>query len=372
MRHTFLTNEHLKPNTMKITPEKDAVDNLVALLSQALRCHSPSGAEAEADTFLRDQLSALGCEPKQDAAGNLFVELHGESSDRRIIVAAHKDELGMLVRAVDDQGVIFPERLNGGTAWVYGEGPVEILGRNKTVIGILGFGSRHVTPPSPFHRLQTDKVVDWSDARIETKLTSKALAEAGVGIGSRIVVARSRKGPILLPDDFVAAYALDNRAAMAALLLLIGKLRRPRYDTWLAFPANEEIGAVGAAYFASQIRPTDVIALEILPLSDQCAAPDLHMPYLLARDRYCIYDEALNNQIRDAAESVGDSVGMSTLPAFGSDASISKKYGHAPQAACLCLPTLNSHGFEITSVRSMLGMVYVLAAFLDTSFQRQG
>jgi putative aminopeptidase FrvX len=341
------------------------------LVGQAVLCHSPSGAEAEIDAFLFEQVAKFGASLERDAAGNLALRIAGEDNSRRILITAHKDELGMLVKAVDG-GAIYPERLNGATAWVYGEGPVEILGRNRTVLGILGFGSRHVSESSSFYPSQKTKVVDWSDARVETKLTATALADAGIDIGSRIVVARSRKALVRLPDDFVAGYALDNRISLAALLLLFRRLSLPRFETWLAFPSNEEIGGVGAAYLASQIRPTDTIALGILPLSDQCFVKDLHAPYLLSRDRDCVYDQRLNDEIRDAAMKARIHIGLSTLAEYGSGASVSKRYGHSPRAACLCLPTSNSRGFEVSSVRGVVCVVEALTAFLESARKKNG
>ena len=124
-----------------------------------------------------------------------------------------------------------------------------------------------------------------------------------------------------------------KRSVFLVVFSLIVALSLPRFETWLAFPSNEEIGAVGAAYLASQIRPTDTIALGILPLSDQCFVKDVHAPYLLSRDRYCVYDQRLNDEIRDAAMKAGIHIGVSTLAEYGSGASISKRYGRSPREA---------------------------------------
>jgi len=352
--------------SMGFQASAEIVEKVYSILEQVMRCHSPSGAEGEIDQFLRNEVLTFDAKLEGDPAGNLYVALPGKSRERRILFAAHKDELGMMVRTFDKDGIVYSERLNGAEPWVYGEGIVDILGRRQIVSGVLGFGSRHVTAPSPLYRLQTDKVVSWSDARIETKLTVDALTAAGVGVGSRIVVGRSRKSPVRFPDQFVAGYALDNKAAVAALLLLLSTWKgETQYDSWLAFPANEELGGVGAAYLARQIDPTDLIALEILPLSDQCVIENPHVPYLLSKDGHCVYDEELNFEIQDAARRAEIEVDIRTLLRFGSDASIPKKYGQAPRAACLCVPTLNSHGFEMTSLNAIVALGEVVRSFLE-------
>lgn len=348
-----------------MSSKPDELNRLHQLIQSLVNCHSPSGAELEMDNFLLQELEARRMVPVADDAGNLTVAVSGASNARRIVITAHKDELGMLVGKITEDGRIFPVRLNGAYPWVYGEGPVEILGDRTIVLGILSFGSRHVSEPSPTFALQNQRALLWRDTWIETKLDARELAKRGVRIGSRIVIARARKRVVSLPQNYIASYALDNRAAMAALLTLIPSIERARFDTWFSFTAKEELGAVGALYLFTQLRPTDVIALEICPTSDECEIDNPHIPYLIARDGHGIYDDGLTREIAERAQDFGIDLSSRVLSRFGSDASISMKFGHVPRAACLAIPTTNSHGFEIASLMAIRCVALVLNALIQ-------
>lgn len=348
-----------------MAPDKDDLGQFVALVQAPVECHAPSGVEAEIDEFLYRRLHADGFKAVTDDAANVFVAIPGVSSARRVVVTAHKDELGMLVGGIADGGVIFPGDLNAAFPWVYGEGPVDILGDQSVVQGVLSFGSRHVSEGSVNFALQTQRAILWRDTWIETKLSPHELAECGVRIGSRMVVARSRKWVLTLPQHYIASYALDNRLALAVLLGVLPKMTRPRFDTWFAFTSKEELGAVGAMYLFRDLRPTDVIALEICPISDQCRIDKPHAPYVIARDGHCAYDDGLTREIVRRAGTRGVFVGYALLARFGSDGSIPMKYGHVPRAACLSIPTANSHGFEIASINAACGVARALKAFLE-------
>jgi len=348
-----------------MSSKPDEFDWLHQLIQNLVNCHSPTGAELEMDNFLLRELAARGIAPVVDDAGNLSVAVPGASNVRRIVITAHKDELGMLVGKIAEDGRIFPARLNGAYPWVYGEGPVEILGDQTVVLGILSFGSRHVSEPSPMFALQNQRALLWRDTWVETKLDARELAKRGVRIGSRIVIARARKRVVSLPQNYIASYALDNRAAMAALLTLVSSIERARFDTWFTFTAKEELGAVGALYLFTHLRPTDVIALEICPTSDECEIDNPHIPYLIARDGHGIYDDGLAREIAERAQEFGIALSSRVLSRFGSDASISMKYGHVPRAACVAIPTMNSHGFEIASLVAIRCVAQVLKAFIQ-------
>src|SRR5438128_49013 len=72
----------------------------------------------------------------------------GQGLAAAIQVHAHKDEISMIVKRIDEDGVLRLDPLGGAHAWKYGEGPVEILGDRQTVPGILGVGSAHTTAES--------------------------------------------------------------------------------------------------------------------------------------------------------------------------------------------------------------------------------
>src|SRR3954452_21302408 len=198
-------------------------DRLFETLSALLELHSPSGVEHEVDAHLMEALAPYGG-PEVDAAGNIILSLAGPEGGEasKVALLAHKDEIGGLVKRVEEGGRLIAQTLGDAHPWIWGEGPVEVLGRHDTVLGVLSFGARHVSDESPQRKQLDDTPVKWKDAWIETKLSAESLAAAGVTAGSRVVAARSRKQAVRLGEEgeYVASYALDDKVAVAMLLEL--------------------------------------------------------------------------------------------------------------------------------------------------------
>ncbi|BFM38663.1 M42 family peptidase [Synechocystis sp. LKSZ1] len=344
----------------------NAYDSLFEIIQALVLCHSPSGQEQEIDQELSRRFQALGLDYWQDPAGNLIVKIPGQDSQRNIAITAHKDEIGMIVKAIEPSGRLQIRRLGGSFPWVYGEGVVDILGDEQTLSGILSFGSRHVSHESPQKAQQEESPLRWEDAWVETLCTPEELAQAGVRPGSRVVIGKHRKQPLRL-KDYVASYTLDNKASLAILLGLAQSLRNPWANVYLVASAKEEIGALGALYFTQKQSLEALIALEICPLSTEYPlqlGPD---PVLLSQDGYGLYDEGLNQELRQAAQAIDILLQLAVISGFGSDASIAMKFGHVARAACLSFPTQNTHGYEIASLAAITNCTELLRQYLSVS-----
>jgi putative aminopeptidase FrvX len=326
--------------------------------------HSPSGVEEEIDRLLLDRLQALGVKNWQDRAGNIIAKIDGRDPEKAIAITAHKDEIGAIVKSIDEEGCLQVRKLGGSFPWVYGEGIVDILGEKETISGILCFGSRHVSHESPQKAQQENKPLLWEDAWVETKRTPAELADFGVRPGTRVVVGKHRKKPIRI-KDYIASYTLDNKASIAILLALAEVLKQPKYDVYLVASAKEEVGAIGALYFTQNQSLDSLIALEICPLSSEYPIEEGQSPVLLSQDGYGIYDDNLNRELERSAEIAGIELQLAAISGFGSDASIAMKFGHVARAACLSFPTQNTHGYEIAHLGAIANCIYLLKAYCN-------
>ncbi|MBD1920496.1 M42 family peptidase [Microcoleus sp. FACHB-831] len=339
-------------------------DDLFKTIEELVLHHSPSGVESEIDQLLMSRFAAMGVEAWMDGAGNAIAKIPGRNKDRAIAITAHKDEIGAIVKSISDFGQLQVRKLGGAFPWVYGEGVVDLLGDNKTINGILSFGSRHVSHESPQKSQQGDKALEWENAWVETKCTLAELEEAGIRPGTRMVVGKHRKHPIRL-KDYIASYTLDNKASVAILLALAETVKNPAADTYLVASAKEEVGAIGAVYFTQRQRLDALIALEICPLAPEYPIVDGSAPVLLSQDGYGIYDEDLNGEIRQVADKLNIPIQLAAIAGFGSDASIAMKFGHVGRAACLSFPTQNTHGYEIAHLGAIAHCAEILRAYCE-------
>ena len=336
---------------------------LFETISRLVLCHSPSGSEGEVDRLLIDTLGELGVECRLDPFGNLSATLTG-TGPGILAITAHKDEIGASVEGIYDDGRVRLRKLGGSFPWVYGEGVMDLLGDKEVLVGVLSFGSRHVSHASPQRVHQADKALSWSDVWLETCLSKDELTKAGVRPGTPVVVGRHRKSPIRMGDQ-IAGYALDNRASLAILLELARRFKEcaPVPTVHLVATSQEEIGASGARYFCQQHSIDGLIALEVAPIAQEYSIEYTDDPVLVVQDGAYIYHGGLTGLLRDAGYRRGIKCQFASLQNFCSDASVSMQAGVVPRAACLAFPTKNTHGFEIAKFSAIGQCADVLEEF---------
>jgi putative aminopeptidase FrvX len=337
---------------------------LLQTITELVCLHSPSGVEAAVDSYLLRRLAEHG-RPTQDGAGNVVLRIEGRGDGPLRSVLAHKDEIGAVVKRVNEHGQLAVSKLGGSSPWIWGEGPVDVLGRHAIVAGVLSFGARHVSDESDQKR-QQEQAVRWRDAWVETKLDGAALADAGVQPGSRVVPSAARKRPVRLGADgeYVASYALDDKGAVAGLLELAARLTSPPHPVELVFTAREEIGCHGAKWYASRTAAEAAVAFEVTPVAEEyriAAGPE---PVLVVADSNGPLDDSLAAELDDAAAAAGIGMRHAVLSSFGSDASSTLSLGMIARTACLAFATENTHGFEIAHLGGIAACVDVLERWL--------
>ncbi|MBN2309939.1 MAG: M20/M25/M40 family metallo-hydrolase [Candidatus Hydrogenedentes bacterium] len=246
--------------------EYDAA-RMVGLIEELLSVPAPSGREERAAEIVRGKLAAMGYAPETDPAGNVLVRLPGRDAGLgTMAMAAHMDEIGMVVTAVDDDGSLRIAPSGHLMPWKIGERPVTVLGDNESITGVLSFGSTH-TPDAG------EKPLTWKEARVLTGYAKAELDAKGVRPGSTAVPVRDGRGPFRFgdpADPLIAAWTFDDRAGVAALLELLALLRddaiRPRRPLIVAFTVSEESGCQGAAVVAHREKPEIFVAIDGCPI----------------------------------------------------------------------------------------------------------
>ena len=341
--------------------------HLLALLEKLMLAHAPPGAEGEVDDIVLESARPFADSVLQDASESIRIHIKGRVAGAPIAVTAHKDEIALIVKRVDADGRLRVRPLGGLHPWAIGEGPVDILGHEGPVPGILSYGSKHVSAESPAGKLKQGNTPSWEIPWVETKLTPEALLERGVHVGTRVVVARSRKPPMML-GDCICGYNLDCRAGLAILLEAAGQLSEnpPPQDVYLIASSEEEVGAFGASYSVGQVPAETVVALEIAPVAEEYQTRNCGDPVLLYRDAHGLYHERSLRHIEALAGELDIGIQRAVVTSFGSDASIAKKVGAAGRAICLCYPCDNTHGYEICSIDGIVNAARLLLAYLHS------
>jgi putative aminopeptidase FrvX len=242
-------------------------DRLKRDLVALMRVPGLSGHEDRVRRAIRDRLPP-GLGPRADRMGNLRVSFAGDPAAPSVMVFAHMDQLGFVVRRIDEDGSLRVERLGGVPERALAAQPVlAMVGEGRDVPGIIANKSHHATAPE-----EKFTVVRVADLRIDTGHVSRADAEsAGLGIGTPVVYAPN---VIELAGDRIAGTAVDDRAGCAVLIELARALsaRDGGPTVHLVFSVQEEFNLRGAVVAAQALQPDIAIQLDLMLATD---TPDM-------------------------------------------------------------------------------------------------
>ncbi len=222
-----------------------------------------SGHEEAVCQWIAGELRQSGLSPRTDRLGNLIFTLEGSHEGPSIMVFAHMDQLGFIVRKIRNDGLIRVERLGGVPERALAAQAVTLVTGNGNIQGIIGNKSHHATLPDEKY-----EVVRVQDILIDTGHGSRAAVEdAGVKIGTPVVYT-----PRLLDlaGGRVAGTALDDRAGCAVLMEVLKTLQERGNHTTVhgVFSVQEEFNLRGAAVAAQALRPDLAIQIDIMLSTD--------------------------------------------------------------------------------------------------------
>lgn len=216
-----------------------------------------SGNEQNAHDAVKTLAGDVFDEIYPDAVGNLILlRKCGKENARRILLDAHMDEIGMMVRGVHEGGFVTVVNIGGLDRQILPASDVQLWGDKKTIPGVVA-----ATPPHLYGVLE-NKTPDWNSLVIDTGCTKEELAEAGVKIGTPITY--KRQWTYLL-NNRITGQGFDDKCCCAGLLYAV--IHTPREalagDVYVVLSTREEIGGHGADCAAFGIRPDVAIVTDV-------------------------------------------------------------------------------------------------------------
>ncbi|HEY5730788.1 MAG TPA: M42 family peptidase, partial [Anaerolineales bacterium] len=209
------------------------------LLKQLTETFGPSGYEDEIRKLVRTEVKPLADEIKVDALGNLIARkkpTRQSKATKKIMVAAHMDEIGLMVSHVDEKGFVRFSPIGSVFRRYVPGGRVRFL--NGTV-GVLGFDNL-----SNINELPTlDKVY------VDVGATNKK--DCPVKVGD--VAAFDR--PFVDMGERLVAKSMDDRVGVLVAIEALRALRSTPHDVYFVFTTQEEVGVRGATTSAYGIDP---------------------------------------------------------------------------------------------------------------------
>ena len=231
---------------------KDTIRTLV-------EAFGPSGYETQVTDIIQSMIKDVVDEIRTDALGNLVAIKKGKSG-KKIMFAAHTDEIGLVVTHVDDKG--FLRFLNVG-----GVSPFTLQGgRVRFANGTIGVIGREKGDP---------KEVSLDKLFIDIGAETKEEAETKVSVGDFAIMHREF-------TDLgyrLTSKAMDDRIGCVVLIESLRQLsgQTPENDLYMVFTSQEEVGIRGARTSAYDINPDLGIALDVTLTGDTPEAPRMEV-----------------------------------------------------------------------------------------------
>jgi tetrahedral aminopeptidase len=242
---------------MEMTERPKVGEEQIRLLEKLCNACAVSGAEGEVRAIVKEELHEIviqaGGSLRVDALGNVLISRPGSTANKlRVLVAAHMDEVGLMVTSQDGEGLFRFETV-GGLSWIQLVGKPVWVGKDH-LPGVIGAAPPHLTS-------QADRKnpISIESMRIDMGPGNGAKVKPG----DRAVFAT----PFSHLGSSIRGKALDNRLGVATLIELV-KNPPPQIDLLAAFTVQEEVGLRGAGVAAFALDPHAALVIDCTPAND--------------------------------------------------------------------------------------------------------
>ena len=327
------------------------------IIRKLTECCGPSGHEDEVRALIMAEIERLGArkkgiEARVDAMGSLIVQRKGDGGGRRVMLAAHMDEIGVVATHVDQKGFI---RFGG----VGGVRPLPLMGgRVRFADGTMGVIGLEKLEDSA-------KIPSLDKFYIDVGAAGREACTVKVGD----VACFQRTCEVL--GDRIVAKAMDDRIGCAVLLEVLKELGKSPHDISFVFTVQEEVGLRGAVTSGYGAEPEIAVAVDVTMTGDTPECPPMAVelgagPAIKIKDGGMLAHAGVKNWLLKCAQEAGVAHQREVLVAGTTDASAIQTTRSGVPAGCVSIPTRYVHmPSEMVDFRDVQGAVKLLVRALS-------
>lgn len=238
-------------------------DDAKSFFFNLLDTPSPTGFEAPGQRLWTEYVRDSADEVESDAYGTAWASLAGTADDApTVMLDAHVDEIGFMVRHITDDGFIHVNRIGGSDRAIARGLRVRILGDDGPVTGVVGNTAIHI------RKTKNEKTPKVHELFVDIGATEKEdVHDRGIRVGHPMVF---DVGPTELTDTRITARAIDNRLGGFIIAQAVHRLAedRPVWTVQAANSVQEEIGGHGAKMITHRLEPDAAIAFDVTHATD--------------------------------------------------------------------------------------------------------
>ncbi|HEY8394305.1 MAG TPA: M42 family metallopeptidase [Thermaerobacter sp.] len=333
---------------------------LLERLRRLTETYGPSGREDAVRALIEEEIRPFADEVRVDALGNLIARraprgaAGAAGASRRVLVAAHMDEIGLIATHIDDNGFIRFDPVGGQDAKVLVGQRVRF---ENGVIGIIGH-----------EKLEDAKDLKLAKLFIDIGARSGAEARERVRVGDMAVFHR----PLERAGDRLIAKAMDDRSGCAVVIEAMSRLESSPHEIFFVFTVQEEVGLRGARTAAYGVEPDVAVAVDITLAGDTpepAHRVDVKLgkgPAIKIKDLSVISHPLVRDWMTRAAEGHGIPYQYEVLPIGGNDAGAMQVARAGVPSGTLSIPCRYAHTpVEMVDAGDLENAVRLLVAMLE-------
>lgn len=334
------------------------MSTLLNYVRELVSLTGPSGHEEDVVRYLATALEGLADEVTIDPLGNVIAKKKGsQAGARSLMLSAHMDEIGFIVRKIEADGFLRFEKLGGHDDRVLLAQRVWVRGSEGRLLGVIGTKSAHLTAG------ERDRVVKHTEMYIDIGARSAEEARAmGVEIGTPVGYVGELTEVGRQTGRYIA-HGLDNRVSCAMQLQLLADLKGTTLpgDLYAIFSVQEEVGLRGARTAGQAIQADVAIAIDMTALDDTPDTRTRHLelglgPAIKVMDNSLLAHPAVRRALKAAAERAGVPVQFEILTGIGTDAGALHQAGPGIATGCISIGNRYTHSpIEMLDVRDLEG-----------------
>lgn len=333
------------------------------LLEELTETSGVPGYEDRIREIVRRELESEVDEVRTDSMGNVVGTIEGRT-DTEVVVAAHMDEIGFMVRHVTEEGFVQVDALGGWDARVLKAQRVTIHTDEGDVTGLIGS-----VPPHTLDEEQLDKKPDVEDVYIDLGVDGET-AQEQVSKGDLVTLEQTTEQV----GETVSGKALDDRVCLFATLEAARRIDDPEVTIHFAATVQEEVGIRGAETLGFDLDPDLAVALDVTVANDVPGfEPGEQVTELgegtaiKLKDSSVITNPKVNRRLQAVADDEELEYQLEVLPAGGTDTAGFQRASGATPVGAISIPTRYLHTVtESAHVDDIAATIDLLTAFLET------
>ena len=336
-------------------------DYLIECLKELLSTPSPTGYYVKLKPVIEKLAAELGKEVTYDNKNTAYITLDGEDNSKTVLVSAHADTLGLVVRNIESNGWISIRKI-GGCTFPSLEGESVTVhtrdGREYSGLIICKSHSSHVFEDAHTLERNENTLRVLLDENVHSKDDVKAL---GIQNGDIISVDPRFQ---YTSTGYIKSRYIDDKGGLAccfaALKYLTENNLKPKYKTILAFPYYEELG-IGGAFVPDGV--SEYVAVDIGLIGPELDGGE-HKVSICAKDVVTPYDYDLTTRLINCAKKAGCDYAVDVFFRYSTDAVAAIKAGNDLRHAAFGMAVYCSHGMERTHIDGLDATVNLILAYM--------